>query len=66
MWRRNIDTILGMTKRTKDGKVPFVYQEVIESQGEPIKASDYAFAGRVTEFKYGMFMKSINTQKDQL
>uniref|UniRef100_H3A6W9 Alpha-amylase n=1 Tax=Latimeria chalumnae TaxID=7897 RepID=H3A6W9_LATCH len=36
----------------KDSK-PFIYQEVIDLGGEPIKSSDYFGNGRVTEFKYG-------------
>ena len=31
---------------------PFVYQEVIDRGGEPIKGSDYLPGGMVTEFKY--------------
>ena len=31
---------------------PFIAQEVIDQGGEPIKADDYDYIGRVTEFKY--------------
>lgn len=32
---------------------PYIYQEVIDMGGEPIKATDYTYLGRVTEFKHG-------------
>jgi alpha-amylase len=38
---------------------PFVYQEVIDQGGEPIKASEYLQNGHVTEFKYGLDLGRI-------
>ena len=35
------------------GTKPYIYQEVIDMGGEPIKATDYTYIGRVTEFKHG-------------
>ncbi|KAL7873299.1 hypothetical protein AOLI_G00123700 [Acnodon oligacanthus] len=40
------------TKWFSSGLKPFIYQEVIDLGGEPIKASEYSGLGRVTEFKY--------------
>lgn len=38
---------------TKAGK-PFVYQEVIEAAGEPVRADQYTHLGMVTDFTYGV------------
>ena len=54
MWPGDMSGILQMTKDTRFGGAPFVFQEVIDLYGsEPIKAGDYTQIGRVTEFKYG-------------
>ena len=34
------------------GTTPFIFMEVIDMGGEPIKAADYIHMGRVTEFKH--------------
>ncbi|XP_070566975.1 alpha-amylase 1-like [Ptychodera flava] len=36
------------------GARAFIYQEVIDQGGEPIKATEYTDMGYVTEFKYGL------------
>jgi len=41
------------------GTRPFIYQEVIESASEPIKASEYFQVGRVTEFAYGRQLSNV-------
>ncbi|XP_059710394.1 pancreatic alpha-amylase-like [Haemorhous mexicanus] len=41
------------------GTKPFIYQEVIDLGGEPIKGSDYFENGRVTEFKYGAKLGTV-------
>ncbi|NXY27380.1 AMYP amylase, partial [Pomatorhinus ruficollis] len=41
------------------GTKPFIYQEVIDLGGEPIKGSDYFGNGRVTEFKYGAKLGTV-------
>ncbi|XP_064188330.1 alpha-amylase-like isoform X3 [Anguilla rostrata] len=41
------------------GSKPFIYQEVIDLGGEPIKASEYDEMGRVTEFKYGARLGTV-------
>lgn len=62
MWPSNLDTILGRTRRTKSGKIPFVYQEVIDQSGAgAIKSSDYQHIGRVTEFKYSKSLVEYKT-----
>nr|KAF6290155.1 hypothetical protein mMyoMyo1_000651 [Myotis myotis] len=42
-----------------EGSKPFIYQEVIDLGGEPIKSSDYFDNGRVTEFKYGAKLGTV-------
>jgi len=47
------------------GSRPFIFQEVIESDSEPIKAAEYFGVGRVTEFRYGRQLSNVfhgNTQ----
>jgi alpha-amylase len=61
---KHIDTnelkaILGKLKNTTSGTKPFIYQEVIEGAGEPIKASEYIQNGDVTEFKYGALLSPV-------
>jgi alpha-amylase len=46
------------------GKRPFVYQEVIDMGGEPIKNTDYTHLGRVTEFKYGMHLSDVVAKRN--
>jgi alpha-amylase len=38
---------------------PYVYQEVIDLGGEPIKATEYTHMGRVCEFKYGRDLGNV-------
>jgi len=42
-------------------KRPFIYQEVIDKQNEeePVKNTHYSWLGRVTEFKYGMYLSKV-------
>jgi hypothetical protein len=40
-------------------KKPFIYHEVIDLGGEPIKNTDYTPLARVTEFKYGMHLSDV-------
>ena len=48
------------------GKRPFIYQEVIDLGGEPIKNTDYTGLGRVTEFKYGQKLSEVvNKENNQ-
>ncbi|MBI5295495.1 MAG: alpha amylase C-terminal domain-containing protein [Chloroflexi bacterium] len=44
--------ILNRLNNTWDGDEPYIYQEVIESQGEPISGDLYQDTGDVTEFQY--------------
>lgn len=48
------------------GTRPFIYQEVIDLGGEPIKGSEYVGIGRVTEFKYGKFLGEAFRGRNQL
>lgn len=42
-----------------DNKRPFVYFEVIDLGGEPIKNTDYTWMARVSEFRYGKFISEV-------
>jgi len=72
MWPGDIHAILGMTRNLntdhgfKSGARLFVYQEVIDMGGEPIKKGEYVGNGRVTEFKYGIFMGQLGRRQNQL
>lgn len=48
------------------GSRPFIFQEVIDLGGEPIKGSEYVGIGRVTEFKYGKFLGETFRGRNQL
>ncbi|XP_006634941.2 pancreatic alpha-amylase [Lepisosteus oculatus] len=57
MWPGDLQVIFGKLKNLNNkwfasGTRPFIYQEVIDLGGEPIKASEYFGLGRVTEFAY--------------
>ncbi|XP_035222817.1 pancreatic alpha-amylase-like isoform X2 [Stegodyphus dumicola] len=41
------------------GRKPFIYQEVIDMGGEPIKSEEYVEFGRVTEFRYGKYLGDV-------
>lgn len=43
---------------------PYVFQEVIDRGNEPIKGSQYAGNGDVTEFRYGMALYRAFTNRD--
>lgn len=47
----------GLTK--PGGGAPYIFQEVIDQGGEPIKSFEYAPSGDVTEFKYSVNLGSI-------
>ncbi|NWI24959.1 AMYP amylase, partial [Sula dactylatra] len=64
MWPGDIRAFLDKlkdlnTKWFSAGTKPFIYQEVIDLGGEPIKGSDYFGNGRVTEFKYGAKLGTV-------
>lgn len=55
-FERNFDeffSIYGENKR------PFIYFEVIDLGGEPIKNTDYTWMARVSEFRYGKFLSEV-------
>lgn len=55
IYHTNSNSIFG------SGKKPFIYQEVIDLGGEPIKNTDYTHLGRVTEFKYGQKLSEVSS-----
>ncbi|KAJ8392594.1 hypothetical protein AAFF_G00074720 [Aldrovandia affinis] len=64
MWPEDLRTIYGRlhnlnTAWFPPGSKPFIYQEVIDLGGEPIKACEYYEMGRVTEFKYGARLGTV-------
>uniref|UniRef100_A0A3B1IR29 alpha-amylase n=1 Tax=Astyanax mexicanus TaxID=7994 RepID=A0A3B1IR29_ASTMX len=64
MWPGDLSAIYGRlknlnTKWFSSGSRPFIFQEVIDLGGEPIKASEYTGLGRVTEFKYGAKLGNV-------
>ncbi|XP_077978331.1 alpha-amylase 2-like [Glandiceps talaboti] len=48
------------------GSRAYIYQEVVDYGGEPIKATDYTHLGRVTEFKYGQELSLCFRGKNDL
>ncbi|XP_036411957.1 alpha-amylase-like [Colossoma macropomum] len=64
MWPGDLSAVYGRlktlnTKWFSSGSKPFIFQEVIDLGGEPIKASEYTGLGRVTEFKYGAKLGNV-------
>ncbi|TRZ18224.1 hypothetical protein HGM15179_008890 [Zosterops borbonicus] len=64
MWPGDIRAFLDKlndlnTQWFPEGTKPFIFQEVIDLGGEPIKGSDYFGNGRVTEFKYGAKLGTV-------
>jgi len=72
MWPGDLQAILSSlndlptSKGFPGGSRPFIYQEVIQSDSEPIKANEYFGIGRVTEFKYGQFLSDAFHGNNQL
>jgi len=64
MWPGDCQAIYAKLKNARQdifgaNKRPFIYQEVIDLGGEPIKNTDYTQLARVTEFKYGMHLSNV-------
>lgn len=64
MWPGDLSSIYGRLNTLNEaffpaGTKPFVFQEVIDMGGEPIKAEEYTTYGRVTEFRYGKQLGDI-------
>ncbi|KAB5535973.1 hypothetical protein PHYPO_G00123990 [Pangasianodon hypophthalmus] len=64
MWPGDLKVVYGRLKNLNtnwfpSGARPFIYQEVIDLGGEPIKSSEYYGLGRVTEFKYGAKLGTV-------
>uniref|UniRef100_A0A671RYL4 Alpha-amylase n=2 Tax=Sinocyclocheilus anshuiensis TaxID=1608454 RepID=A0A671RYL4_9TELE len=70
MWPGDLTNIYGRLKTLNTtwfspGTKPFIYQEVIDLGGEPIKASEYFELGRVTEFKYSAKLGTVIRKWDK-
>uniref|UniRef100_A0A673K3G2 alpha-amylase n=1 Tax=Sinocyclocheilus rhinocerous TaxID=307959 RepID=A0A673K3G2_9TELE len=64
MWPGDLTNVYGRlktlnTKWFPSGTKPFIYQEVIDLGGEPIKASEYYGLARVTEFKHSAKLGTV-------
>ncbi|EFB22518.1 hypothetical protein PANDA_020921, partial [Ailuropoda melanoleuca] len=64
MWPGDIKAVLDKlhnlnTRWFSEGSKPFIFQEVIDLGGEPIKSQEYFGNGRVTEFKYGAKLGTV-------
>uniref|UniRef100_A0A182JYI3 Alpha-amylase n=1 Tax=Anopheles christyi TaxID=43041 RepID=A0A182JYI3_9DIPT len=65
MWPEDLGTIYNRLHRLNEAfefpmhASPFIYQEVIDLGSEPITTSQYTNLGRVTEFKYSLFVGLI-------
>lgn len=72
MWPGDLDLIskglnnLPTEKGFPAGSRPYIYMEVIDQGGEPIKASEYYFIGDITEFKYGRLLSDCMHKNNQL
>jgi len=72
MWPGDLQAIvsglndLPTSKGFPGGSRALIFQEVIQSDSEPIKANEYFGVGRVTEFKYGMFLSDAFHGSNQL
>jgi len=68
MWPNDLNKIIGKLNNLPsrifgDNKRPFIYFEVIDLGGEPIKNTDYTWMGRVSEFRYGKFLSEVVRKK---
>lgn len=64
MWPGDLEIVFEKLHELKadefgSGKKPFIFQEVIDMGGEPIKMSEYFGTGRVTNFIYGVKLANI-------
>ena len=64
MWPKDLANTFGRLKNLKSSvfgsnKKPFIFQEVIDMGGEPIKMSEYFGTGRATNFIYGKKLSDI-------
>lgn len=59
MWPGDLTVLFGKVKDVQQGGRPFVYQEVIDQGGEPIKADEYLKSGRITNFKFGQMISKV-------
>ncbi|KAI8797778.1 C-type lectin domain family 4 member E [Biomphalaria glabrata] len=59
MWPGDLIVLFSKVKDLPIGGRPFVYQEVIDQGGEPIKAEEYFATGRVTNFKFGLQLANV-------
>ncbi|XP_060569354.1 alpha-amylase-like [Ruditapes philippinarum] len=64
MWPGDLENIFSRLHNLRSdafgsGKKPFVFQEVIDQGGEPIKMSEYFNTGRVTNFIYGVKLADV-------
>lgn len=66
MWPDDLKAIFGKVKNVGAGGRPFVYQEVIDQGGEPIKGEQYFATGRITNFKFGLQIANVFRQQNPM
>nr|BAV13234.1 alpha-amylase [Eisenia fetida] len=64
MWPGDLEAILGRLNQLNTqwfpaGRNAYIYQEVIDLGGEAVKATEYTYLGRVTEFKHGQNLGNV-------
>ncbi|CAF3818143.1 unnamed protein product [Rotaria sp. Silwood1] len=68
MWPNDLNKLIGKLNNLPShifgqNKRPFIYFEVIDLGGEPIKNTDYTWIGRVSEFRYGKYLSEVVRKK---
>lgn len=64
MWPGDLQVVVSRLNNLREdvfgaNKRPFIFYEVIDQGGEPIKSTEYTHIGRVTEFKYGKTLSEV-------
>ncbi|XP_055895484.1 alpha-amylase-like isoform X1 [Biomphalaria glabrata] len=59
MWPEDLIELFNKVKDLPIGGRPFVYQEVIDQGGEPIKAEEYLATGRIINFRFGLQLANV-------
>lgn len=66
MWPGDLNAIYSRVKNLPSGGRPYIFQEVIDLGGEPIKKTEYNGLGAVTEFKHSAEIGRVFNGKDNL
>jgi len=72
MWPEDLEAIFGGLNNLNteighpEGARPFIFQEVIDLGGEPVKSTDYTHIGAITEFRHSAEIGRVFHGRDQL